>query len=233
MSEYKSEGKCLYCNETYSKAGMSRHLVSHLQQLQQESPSSKKAFLLKVSAEEMFLYLLVDGAATLQDIDLFLRSIWLECCGHMSSFSLKRKNYHFDWEVEEFGEKKNTKTSAIFAKGVEFWYEYDFGSTTRLDIKVINEFNLKVGKKIVLLSRNEPLAIMCHKCKKKPASSLCTACFHKRNFIFCESCKQKHEKSCDDFADYSEMPIVNSPRMGVCGYTGGMIDQDRDGIWKG
>jgi hypothetical protein len=27
------------------------------------------------------------------------------------------------------------------------------------------------------------------------------------------------------------MPIVNSPRMGVCGYEGGTIDKERDGIY--
>jgi len=27
------------------------------------------------------------------------------------------------------------------------------------------------------------------------------------------------------------MPIVNSPRMGVCGYEGGVIDIERDGVF--
>jgi hypothetical protein len=39
-------------------------------------------------------------------------------------------------------------------------------------------------------------------------------------------------KKCSDFDDYAAMPIVNSPRAGVCGYTGGTIDKERDGAYK-
>lgn len=31
----------------------------------------------------------VRGTATLTDVDSYLRAIWLECCGHMSRFSLE------------------------------------------------------------------------------------------------------------------------------------------------
>lgn len=47
---------------------------------------------------------------------------------------------------------------------------------------------------------------------------------------FCEKCAEKHGKKCDDFADYAGMPVVNSPRCGVCGYEGGIIDLERDGV---
>lgn len=47
---------------------------------------------------------------------------------------------------------------------------------------------------------------------------------------FCEKCAKKHAQQCEDFEDYSAMLIVNSPRMGVCGYEGGTIDLERDGI---
>ena len=31
--------------------------------------------------------------------------------------------------------------------------------------------------------------------------------------------------------EYASMPVVNSPRMGVCAYEGGIIDKERDGIF--
>jgi len=34
------------------------------------------------------------------------------------------------------------------------------------------------------------------------------------------------------YADYAAMPVVNSPRMGVCAYEGGTIDRERDGVYK-
>jgi hypothetical protein len=51
------------------------------------------------------------------------------------------------------------------------------------------------------------------------------------NAEFCDKCAEKHAKKCEDFADYASMPVVNSPRMGVCGYEGGSIDTERDGVY--
>ncbi|MFZ6013821.1 MAG: hypothetical protein ACOYXT_26005 [Bacteroidota bacterium] len=44
---------------------------------------------------------------------------------------------------------------------------------------------------------------------------------------------QQHEEECDYFLDYAKMPVINSPRMGICGYSGGSIDIERDGIYFG
>lgn len=48
---------------------------------------------------------------------------------------------------------------------------------------------------------------------------------------FCKKCAKQHVKTCSDFADYAAMPVVNSPRMGVCAYDGGSIDKKRDSIF--
>jgi hypothetical protein len=73
---------------------------------------------------------------------------------------------------------------------------------------------------------------MCSSCGKKPATQICTVCFYNEDAMFCDNCSKKHAKQCDDFDDYAAMPVVNSPRMGVCGYEGGDIDIERDGIIK-
>jgi hypothetical protein len=44
--------------------------------------------------------------------------------------------------------------------------------------------------------------------------------------------EKKVEKTCADFEEFARMPVVHSPRMGVCGYTGGIIDAERDGPYK-
>ena len=111
-------------------------------------------------------------------------------------------------------------------------YDYDYGSTTRLFLKGLKHYQLNETKNVLLLSRNEPEKIMCSTCKKKPAICLCVTCNYESDAFFCEKCAKKHEKECEDFADYSEMPVVNSPRMGVCGYEGGSIDLERDGVYK-
>ena len=65
----------------------------------------------------------------------------------------------------------------------------------------------------------------------------CTENFNSRKKDRCcrkidEKYSAKHSEICDDFEDYAEMPVVNSPRMGECGYSGGEIDTERDGPYK-
>jgi hypothetical protein len=241
--EIKSEGQCLYCQKMFTKAAISRHLNTHLEEMAAAHKSKKKAYHLCVEgvpyffeyANEMFLNLLVDGNATLEYLDDFLREIWLECCGHMSTFRVKGKYYEDDWDDEdaEIGEKKSTKLEKVFKEDMLIEYEYDIGSTTPLMIKVVKELNLETIEPILLLSRNEPLAIMCDICHEKPAVEICSVHVGDEESFFCKTCRSKHAKKCPDFKDYASMPVVNSPRMGTCAYEGGMIDEARDGVFEG
>lgn len=254
----KSEGKCIFCKQTFSKLAINKHLQKHLQEKAiQNKPD--KSFLLNVETSPnwknsgYFLSLWVDGDAHIEDIDDFLRAIWLECCGHMSSFvNSKRKiNKGSMWDffeaekllkkgkIEEYeklmeeanGEiPKGRKAKVVFHKGLTLKYEYDFGSTTELQLVVVAEYPVKADATIVLLSRNEPLKMDCDNCKTAPAVKLCIAHGWEEDSLFCSKCAKKHAKSCTDFEDYSSFPVVNSPRMGVCGYTGGSIDKKRDRI---
>jgi hypothetical protein len=216
MDLEKIEGKCLYCAKTYSGRGISRHLESHLKKL--TPVKGKKSFHLRVDAKPYFLNFLMDGNAGLVDLDQFLRGIWLECCGHLSQFSYGRWN-------EELGP---VKANRVFDKGTELWYAYDFGSTTELDIRCVGVHPISTKEDILLLSRNEPFSILCDNCGKKPAVELCTVHYYgEEDMFFCEDCIDQHMEDCPD-ADYAMLPVVNSPRMGVCGYDGGMIDRERD-----
>jgi hypothetical protein len=97
-------------------------------------------------------------------------------------------------------------------------YEYDFGSTTFLELKVVDvrEGQRYAGDEIFLMARNEPLDHRCRVCAK-PATSICTECsWEIDDPFYCEDCLAEHPHG-EDMA----LPVVNSPRMGVCGYTGG------------
>jgi len=221
QEKLKSEGKCLFCNKTFAKAGINRHLDSHLSEMS-VSGKSGKSFLVKIETDKnwsntpYFLSIWVDGEATMKNIDKFLRDIWLECCEHLSKF--------YDVGMQQ-------KARNIFAKGLRLDYEYDFGSSTLLTLTVMKEYPIKADQKIVLLSRNEPLHIMCAICGKAPATQICVVCMDEDiNAEFCDKCAPQHSEKCEDFADAS-MPIVNSPRIGICGYTGGTIDKERDCVF--
>ena len=232
--ELKSEGKCVYCNQMIDKMAITRHLTKHLKDLEKQHKTTDTAFHVKIHDGDMFLNILISSNARLVDLDYFLRAIWLECCGHLSSFSQKKKKYDIDWydEDSEFGEPMGELVANIFEENMVLKYDYDFGSTTSLDIKVLKFYHVSLKESITLLSRNEPLAIMCSVCKKQPAVKICTVHMYEEQAFYCKDCQKKHAKVCDDFNDYAAMPVVNSPRMGVCGYDGGTIDKKRDGVFK-
>jgi hypothetical protein len=233
-SELKSEGKCVYCNQMFAKAGITKHLDKHLQDLEREQKTTETAFHVKIQVDEMFLHLLVSSGAQLVDLDEFLRAIWLECCGHMSSFKQKGKRYEIDYDDEDadFGEPMSELIANIFKEDMVLQYDYDFGSTTALEIKVLKSYYVSVKEPITLLSRNKPLPIMCGMCKTQAAVKICSVHMYEEYAFYCKDCQKKHAKVCPDFKDYAAMPVVNSPRMGVCAYEGGSIDKKRDGVFK-
>ncbi len=244
MEKLVSEGKCSFCGKTYKQQGIAKHLLVHLEKEVAGYNSKKRglSYLIKAYADEMFLMLWVDGQTTYEEIDDFLRSIWLECCGHMSNFvdpkqktnragSIDFNLFSIDDYVVPGEIRKDTPVYKTYSKNKRIQYDYDFGSTTRLDVVLIEQIEIPAPESIVLLSRNEPLKIMCHNCGKKPAVKICSIHLWDDNAFFCEDCVKIHEKECEDFADYASLPVVNSPRMGICAYEGGEIDLERDVIY--
>jgi len=219
----KSEGKCLYCNQLFSQKDIGKHLARHLADREKaEAGSTTQTYChVVVEADVMFLHLLVKGDAKMKTIDNFLRDIWLNCCDHLSGFG--HKNFKISM---------NHIAQDVFEPRIKIFHDYDYGTTTRVFLKGLKHYKLCQKENIILLSRNEPLKIMCVMCNKEPAANLCSTCIWDQEAFFCETCSKEHEKSCDDFADYACMPVVNSPRMGECGYVGGSIDVGRDGIYK-
>ncbi len=218
-----SEGKCLYCDQLLTKKGIGNHLAKHLAWEEKTEPveNTQIYWHIKVEADEMFLHLLVNGEASMKIIDKFLRAIWLDCCDHLSGFG------HKDFKI-----RMNHKVHDVFEPGVKIFHDYDYGTTTRVFLKGVKHYQLNIEDKIILLSRNEPLKLMCANCKVEPAIRICTTCNWEQYSFFCKKCSKKHEKVCEDFNEDSSLPVVNSPRMGRCGYTGGFIDKERDGVYQ-
>lgn len=257
----KSTGTCIYCSKSFAKAGINRHLKKHLDDKTQEQKPGQ-SFLVKVEpnpkwgTSPYFLSLWIDGKTTMDEIDGFLRAIWLECCGHMSAFRIPQPrrmfgggmfDYFDAMELLEQGKTKqyekmmeeirgevpmSRKAEKALYEGLKVEYEYDFGSTTALLMTIVAEYPVKADDKITLLSRNEPLELFCQVCRKEPATVMCIVHDWGEDDMFCDNCAKKHAKTCGDFEDYAAMPVVNSPRMGVCAYDGGVIDQERDGVFK-
>lgn len=205
---------CPSCKGTYTKAGMGRHLLSCL--------GAGEGTLLSVTAKgdkAYWLFLVASPEATLQGLDALLRDVWLECCGHLSRFQIGGTQYMSQLLEEDFGygppQRAMTATiTSVLPPGSSFDYDYDFGSTTKLAGRAVGRVAPR-GERVTLLARNAPLPWTCDTCGKKPAG-ICPGCGQ----ISCSKCAKK-ECGCGGGERWAElMPIVNSPRMGVCGYTG-------------
>ncbi len=213
MEYHVPKSVCLLCKSEFTEKGMGRHLSACLKK---PSPKTKNSLTKKycflsvrdVFNRDYFLFLLVAQSATLEDLDEYLRKIWLECCGHMSSFSYGR------WKEEL---PMTTPIRQICARGGTLTYMYDFGSTTELHVKIFREItsSIKISEDIILLSRNAESVIPCDVCGKYPAKYICTECQWDDNGWLCEKCASTHE-----CGDEMLLPVVNSPRAGVCAYTG-------------
>ena len=102
------------------------------------------------------MFVEVDCRSKLKVIDNFLRDTWLECCGHLSSFTIKGTRFesqiiHFHFQNPFFNENSKTmeqSTSNIFQPGMNIDYVYDYGSSTELVLKIISDISGKIsGKK--------------------------------------------------------------------------------------
>lgn len=205
MANTAAKGNCYLCGKLLTKTTAKRHLLTH----QFEGDKGQACMLVKIEAvydKDYWLYVDIPLTSTLQVLDNFLRDIWLECCGHMSAF------YYGRYEEVGFGKKISS-----IPEGAVMGYEYDFGSTTELKITFVCQTVRKKQQKAVrLLVRNEAPTYPCGVCGK-PAEVVNTEQMYDEDGspFYCEACAEKQELE----EDYL-LPVVNSPRMGVCGYAG-------------
>ncbi|MCD8090267.1 MAG: plasmid pRiA4b ORF-3 family protein [Clostridiales bacterium] len=237
MSE-KTKGKCKYCGKEYTKGYMYRHLKACKKRAEklaaEKQTPSEGFFLLEITSyyeSDYWLIVEISEDSTLRKLDEFLRDIWLECCGHLSAFTINGTQYNdvpdngWGWGLKPPSRSLNIKLKNVLSVGMNIKYEYDFGSTTRLTIKV-KDFR-KGGRKkekLTLISRNNPIEHACSECGKTPADFIYMDFLYGDEGIsfLCASCADKHE-------EYDEMllPVCNSPRMGVCAYEGSEKYPDR------
>jgi hypothetical protein len=322
-----STGICSFCQAELDKGKMTQHLKFCKQRAanivgEKETATKKKSRLFTILVEghynpQYWMDVEIPATEPLDTLDHFLRSIWLECCGHLSAFKIGDTNY--DSEPEDFFSdeyettvesvpangveegNKEEKLSAIleetfpdlrewlppewiselgklnvgeevvtFAReklkslparrelykiedrnewrkyylqrnllewlldifedrsmgarlekalsaGTKFSYQYDFGSTTHLDLRVVAEREGIVHDKrkpVQVLARNVPPVILCQICGE-PATQVTSGYYDAESNGYCSKCARKQKGE-----DFEMLPVVNSPRVGVCAYMG-------------
>ena len=226
MPQIASSGKCELCGRSYRKSGMTRHLQSCMAKTRPpgEPRSGDKSIHLFVEDDyrpEYWLHLAVAATAELWELDQYLRDVWLECCLHLSSFFVGRAEYK--WQIFEmddffaaFGQRElnsmEVELGLAAPPPTKFSYWYDYGTTTELRLRTAGELAGNGSDQITLLARNDQPEIGCSVCGA-PATWVSPA---EDDWIAMTA------GLCDVCAPASEyrLPIVNSPRCGVCAYDG-------------
>src|SRR5438105_1609877 len=102
----------------------------------------------------------------------------------------------------------------VLSVGQKFFYTYDFGSSTNLNLRIVSEREGLANPKdaVKLLARNSAPEFKCGVCDA-PATLIFGGVWGDGN-TYCKKHAKKYE------GEGLLLPIVNSPRVGVCGYDG-------------
>ena len=163
-------GRCALCGYETTKGSIGKH-SARCPQLHEQvigAASGKPETLLRVRMQDgyegtFWLDVEVRSGCTLGDVDAYLRAIWLECCGHMSKFSIG------GWGGTDAA--KSRRVQAVLTDGVELTHIYDFGteSVTRITAVGSRQAVPLSQRAITLMARNLPPEVTCVDCDR-PAS---------------------------------------------------------------
>lgn len=242
-----TNGKCSYCLSSNSGNKMEKHLLSCKSRQDffngLEVTTSFKTtgniikkvnevtyYLFKIFSPEYpeyWLYVDISEDLTLFNLDSFLRDTWLECCGHLSSFTINEETY--ESQIDKLTSKDSRSMriklkDLLLQKDMHIGYTYDYGDSTVLNIKVVKlqrVITTKDQNKLIKISaRNDEVDYKCFNCNKEKATEICTICLYekeggRKQSSFCKSCAVKHE-----CGEEMTLHVTNSPRSGICGYAG-------------
>lgn len=216
----QSKGQCQYCGATVAKGTATRHLAACPERktiMEKAAQASKKAetlYYLRVQDaydKSFWLDLEARASTTLEELDGYLRAIWLECCGHMSQFSFG------GWQGQEIPMRQTI--GKVLRLGDTLTHIYDFGTSSYTLVKLVET---RKGAPttpfpIDLMMRNFMPETACQECDQ-PAQWFCVECQIEDQCpgLLCDQHAEDHPHE-----DYDGVvPLVNSPRMGLCGYEG-------------
>ena len=190
-------GMCHICQQTVAGHRIRRHLsrciparvgltmvqdpLSHI--------SQRTAHIsIRAPGKPHWLELGVRCDVTLRELDKFLRSAWLECCGHLSHFLIddviysvmvpmpwEDRYFEPEYEGEENWRHMGEIIDSVIAPLTKFEYEFDYGATTELELECLAVLGDLVGQvspkqpwhggKIVILGQNHSQQT-CLKCQQ-------------------------------------------------------------------
>jgi hypothetical protein len=93
----KTKGKCAKCNELFVAAKAGEHLPTCALGSDMQPQANVEGYLIRISWTEQpdmyWMFATIPKSAPLSFLDSFLRDVWLECCGHLSEFTIGSRVY--------------------------------------------------------------------------------------------------------------------------------------------
>ena len=172
--------------------------------------------------------MLQNGNIVATDLETTEMQEEIESIAHLLKYGLFVTSIESPYSEQDMG----YRLGKVLKVGTKFSYTYDFGSSTDLSLKVIAEregvmtnVNEDDDDSVQIMSRNEEPVIPCRNCGK-PATRVVPGYYSVSLGALCDTCKLEGDEK-EYFSGEELLPIVNSPRVGVCGYTGGAD------VWEG
>lgn len=215
MSSSHVSGTCRQCQKVIAKSQITRHLKACL------GPGGDLLVKVESPHTSYFAFFTAPRNITLAKMDDVLRGLWLECCGHLSAFVAGGTIYESNPEPDPWLSRRsrsmNKGLASVAVPGAAIRYDYDFGSTTELSVAVVDDAVRGVAlKQLAVVARNELPTLMCAQCAQ-PASLLVGW----EREPYCQTCAAALDEEQEIEVSW---PYINSPRVGVCGYTGPSIE---------
>lgn len=187
-------------------------------------PGQEENLLVRVTYPEdptFWLYAAVKMDATLRHIDNFIRNTWVECCGHASFFEEDGVQYTSNTRILP-GRSMNAKAADVLKPGVPVDYEYDLGTPTDLQVEQVGMIRMESRReKLLYLAQNYMPKYKCVRCGRRAELVARPGLEPIADSVICARCSRKETES----GRY--LPLLNSPRTGVCGY-GLWFDDEED-----
>ncbi|WP_293981281.1 SEC-C metal-binding domain-containing protein [uncultured Clostridium sp.] len=219
-------GRCYYCNKELTERTIKRHMKSCKEmrkfirdEISDKESRTRNQFIIsikdKYDKNTYCVYISISSVLQLLHLDRFIRDVWVNCCDHLSCFIINKVIYN-DNSNEMY--EMSVRLNDILFCGMKFQYEYDFGTSTYLELEVIDE--LKVSEKhsmIEIIARNDEIEHKCRKCGEHAEYIN----YNESEFL-CKKCSEYISKSSLENLniEYIGDTYFNSPRDGICSYRG-------------
>jgi hypothetical protein len=193
----------IICDLCYQKFGC-RKIITHIPSCIIEKNINKSGFLIEfisssyITRKQYYMYVIFGTTSTFNDIDKLLRE-WLKCCDHLSIIENDIQPRYLDNRVNY------ESPISQYRENIKFRYEFDMCSTTIVYFKILKKLNgYDNNNNIDIIYKNKEYNVKC-KCNEKAKKVL-------QQELICDKCLIEFD---DDLLDLC-LPIVNSPRIGIC-----------------